>query len=90
MAEPQANQVQLADLEMLRLANAAGDLPEVPRCQGRVCLWSAVYLGTTQSAETTGTRRRGKRLVILGLRLNSASRYGLAVAGSLPASPTFG
>lgn len=80
---PQDKAVKLADLEMLQLANAAGEICLKYLDESGFSLWSEVsytWAQRGQQKRLEQTRRRGKRLSILGLLQPQVRfEYSLAV-----------
>ena len=68
--DPQQRQFKQADLEMLELAAAAGEIELKYLDESGFCMWSPVsytYFPRGQQKRLEQTRRRGRRLSILGL-----------------------
>ena len=68
--DPSQRQRKLADLDMLKLAAAAGEIELKYLDESGFCLWSPVsytYFPRGQQKRMEQTRRRGRRLSILGL-----------------------
>ncbi len=68
--DPQQRQIKQADLEMLELAAAAGEIELKYLDESGFCMWSPVsytYFPRGQQKRLEQTRRRGRRLSILGL-----------------------
>lgn len=81
--DPQQRQFKQADLEMLELAAAAGEIELKYLDESGFCMWSPVsytYFPRGQQKRLEQTRRRGRRLSILGLLQPLVSFvYGLVV-----------
>lgn len=81
--DPQQRQIKQADLEMLELAAAAGEIELKYLDESGFCMWSPVsytYFPRGQQKRLEQTRRRGRRLSILGLVQPLISfAYGLVI-----------
>ena len=81
--DPQQRQIKQADLEMLELAAAAGEIELKYLDESGFCMWSPVsytYFPRGQQKRLEQTRRRGRRLSILGLIQPLISfAYGLVI-----------
>lgn len=88
--DPQHQQVKQADLEMLMLAAATGEIALKYLDQSGFCMWSPVsytYYPRGQQKRLEQTKRRGRRLSILGLMQPQVSfEYGLAIGSFTSAS----
>lgn len=68
--DPQQRQIKQADLDMLEVAAAAGEIELKYLDESGFCMWSPVsytYFPRGQQKSLEQTRRRGRRLSILGL-----------------------
>lgn len=81
--DQQQRQIKQADLEMLQLAAAAGEIELKYLDESGFCMWSPVsytYFPRGQQKHLEQTRRRGRRLSILGLMQPLISFvYGLVI-----------
>jgi len=81
--DPKAREIKQADLEMLELAAAAGEIELKYLDESGFCMWSPVsytYFPRGQQKRLEQTRRRGRRLSILGLIQPLVSFvYGLVI-----------
>lgn len=81
--DPKARQIKQADLEMLAVAAAAGEIELKYLDESGFCMWSPVsytYFPRGQQKRLEPTRRRGRRLSILGLIQPLVSFvYGLVI-----------
>jgi transposase len=81
--DPQQRQFKQADLEMLELAAAAGEIQLKYLDESGFCMWSPVsytYFPRGQHKRMQQSRRRGRRLSILGLLQPLISFvYGLVI-----------
>ena len=81
--DPRAREIKQADLEMLELAAATGEIELKYLDESGFCMWSSVsytYFPRGQQKRMEQTRRRGRRLSILGLIQPLVSFvYGLVI-----------
>ncbi len=81
--DPKARQIKQADLDMLEVAAAAGEIELKYLDESGFCMWSPVsytYFPRGQQKRLSQTRRRGRRLSILGLIQPLVSFvYGLVI-----------
>lgn len=81
--DPEQRQFKQADLEMLELAAAVGEIQLMYLDESGFCMWSPVnytYFPRGQQKRLEQTRRRGRRLSILGLIQPLVSFvYGLVI-----------
>jgi len=81
--DQQQRQIKQADLEMLELAAAAGEIELKYLDESGFCMWSPVsytYFPRGQQKHLAQTRRRGRRLSILGVMQPLISFvYGLVI-----------
>ncbi len=87
---PQQQQFKQADLDMLELAAATGEIDLKYLDESGFCLWSPVsysYIKRGQPKRLEQTQRRGKRLSILGFWSPlKCFEYGLALGSFTSAS----
>lgn len=80
---PEERQKKQADLEMLELAAAAGEIDLKYLDESGFCLWSPVtytYFPQNEQKRQEQTQRRGRRLSILGIMQTKVSfTYGLVI-----------
>ena len=81
--DPQQRQIKQADLDMLEVAAALGEIELKYLDESGFCMWSPVsytYFPRGQQKSLEQTRRRGRRLRILGLMQPLISFvYGLVI-----------